>query len=84
MSCPFKKYSEIFGKPNTGFHSFRVFDIAVLDLLGTILISGLISYTFNFNFFLVLFIALLLGIILHRLFCVDTTINKLIFGKVNK
>ena len=84
MSCPFKKYSEIFGKPNTGFHSFRVFDIAILDLLGTICISGLISYIFNFNFFLVLFIALLLGIILHRLFCVDTTINKLIFGKVNK
>jgi uncharacterized membrane protein YcaP (DUF421 family) len=84
MSCPFKKYSEIFGKPNTGFHSFRIFDIAMNDLLGTIVISGLISYSFNFNFLLVLIILLLIAIILHRLFCVDTTINKLIFGKVNK
>lgn len=84
MSCPFAKYSDIFGKPKTGFHSFRIFDIAVNDLLGTALVSGLISYSFNFNFFLVLFIALLLGIIFHRLFCVDTTINKLIFGEVNK
>jgi uncharacterized membrane protein YcaP (DUF421 family) len=83
MSCPFKKYSDIFGKPNIGFHSYRIFDIAIYDVLGTIIISGLISYWFNFNFFLILFILLLLGIILHRLFCVDTTINKLIFGKVN-
>ena len=83
MSCPFAKYSDIFGKPNTGFHSFRIFDIAVNDLLGTILISGLLAYSLNYNFFIILFITLLLGIILHRLFCVDTTINKLIFGKVN-
>jgi hypothetical protein len=83
MSCPFAKYSDIFGKPKTGFHSFRIVDIAANDLFGTILISGLISYGFNFNFFLVLFILLILGIILHRLFCVNTTINKLIFGEVS-
>lgn len=84
MSCPFSNYSDIFGKPNTGFHSFRIFNIAINDLLGTILISGLVSYIIKFNFFLVLLIFLMLGILLHRLFCVDTTINKLIFGKVNK
>lgn len=82
MSCPFKKYSDIFGKPHTGFHSFRLFDIAINDLLGTIVISGIISYSFNFNFLLVLIFLLILGIILHRLFCVNTTINKLIFGEV--
>lgn len=84
MSCPFSKYSDIFGKPNTGFHSFRILNIAINDLLGTILISGLISYGFKFNFFIVLFLFLILAIICHRLFCVDTTINKFIFGKVNK
>ena len=83
MSCPFKKYSDIFGKPKTGFHSYRVFDIAIFDLLGTIAISGLLSYVFNFNFSIVLLILLFLGIILHRLFCVNTTINKLIFGEIN-
>ena len=83
MSCPFKKYSDIFGKPKTGFHSFRMFDIAMNDLLGTIAISRLISYYLNYNFFLVLIILLIIAIILHRLFCVNTTINKLIFGEVN-
>lgn len=82
MSCPFKKYSDIFGKPKTGFHSFRIFNIAMNDLLGTIAISGLISYSFDFNFLIVLIILLVFGIIFHRLFCVNTTINKLIFGEI--
>lgn len=82
MSCPFAKYSDIFGKPKTGFHSFRIFDIAINDLIGTIGIAGIISYIFKFNFSIVLIILLFLGIILHRLFCVNTTINKLLFGEV--
>jgi len=82
MSCPFAKHSEIFGKPNEGVHSYRLFDIAVVDLLATALVSGAISFTFNKNFIVILLILLLLGIIFHRLFCVNTTINKLIFGEI--
>ena len=82
MSCPFAKHSEIFGKPNEGAHSYRLFDIAVVDLLATALVSGAISFTFNKNFIVILLILLLLGIIFHRLFCVNTTINKLIFGEI--
>lgn len=82
MSCPFKKYSDIFGKPKTGFHSFRIFDIAVNDLFGTIAIAALLSYSLKYDFLVILFILLILGIVLHRLFCVNTTINKLIFGEV--
>jgi choline-glycine betaine transporter len=82
MSCPFAQYSDVFGQPKTGFHALRVFDIAVNDLFGTVFISGIISYVFNYRFTAVLFILLVLGIILHRLFCVNTTINKWIFGEV--
>jgi uncharacterized membrane protein YcaP (DUF421 family) len=82
MSCPFAQYSDIFGQPKTGFHSLRVFDIAVNDLFGTILVSGILSYTLKFNFLVVLIVLLILGIIFHRLFCVNTTINKWIFGEV--
>jgi len=82
MSCIFKQYSDIFGEPCTGFHSFRIFDIAVNDALGTIAISYLIHRAFKFNFFIVLFIMFISGIILHRLFCVNTTIDKLLFGKI--
>lgn len=82
MSCPFAKYSDIFGKPKTGFHSFRILDIAVNDVIGTILVSGLISYIFDFNFLIVLILLFILGIIMHRLFCVNTTINKFIFKEI--
>ena len=82
MSCPFAKHSEIFGKPNEGAHSYRLFDVAIVDLIATALVSGIISLAFNKNFIVILLILLLLGIILHRLFCVNTTINKLIFGEI--
>ena len=74
------KYKDLFGKPNTGLHSFRIFNIAVVDLILTIFAAYLLSFLFNFSFvysFIGLFI---LGIIMHRLFCVKTTIDKLIFG----
>lgn len=82
MSCLFAKYSDIFGKPKTGFHSFRIFNIAVNDLFGTIIIAGLLSYILKYKFILILLFLLVLSIILHRLFCVNTTINKFIFGEI--
>lgn len=90
MSCPFAKYSDIFGKPNEGAHSKRLLNIAIVDMEATLvisaIISGIISYylkEYSFKIFIIIFIIfLLLGIIFHRLFCVDTTINKLIFGEL--
>ena len=73
------KYKNLFGKPNTGLHSFRIFNIAIVDLSLTIFAAYLFSILFKFSF-LYSFIGLfILGIILHRLFCVKTTIDKLIF-----
>lgn len=83
MSCPFKNYSEIFGKPNEGAHSYRFFNLAIVDVILTIIGSFIIAKLFNLNFLLVLLFIFILGIIFHRLFCVNTTINKLIFGIVN-
>lgn len=82
MTCPFAKYSNIFGEPKTGFHSYRIADVAVGDLIGTAAISGLVSYSLNYSFFLVFLISMILAIVFHRLFCVNTTINKIIFGEV--
>jgi hypothetical protein len=73
------QYKDILGKPNTGIHSYRIFNIAIADVLLTIIAAFLISYFFKFNFLLTLFILFLSGIILHRLFCVRTTVDKLLF-----
>ena len=73
------KYKNILGKPNKGIHSYRIFNIAIADVIMTIIAAFLISYIFNFPFFIILIILFILGIILHRIFCVKTTIDKLLF-----
>jgi len=73
------KYKNILGKPNKGIHSYRIFNIAIADVIMTFIASFLISYFFNFPFFIILIILFILGIILHRIFCVKTTIDKLLF-----
>ena len=77
----FCQYKNIFGKPGEGIHSYRIFNIAIFDLLGTILVAILIAYLTKTNVWLVFFILFLIGILLHYLFCVDTTVNKFLSGK---
>jgi hypothetical protein len=75
-NCPFK---DILGKPGTGLHSIRLFGVAVFDLLLTILLAW---FTKNFfgSFWISLIVWFIIGIIVHHIFCVKTTIDKLIFG----
>ena len=83
LGCPFNKLKEIFGKEGEGVHSYRVFNIAIVDVIATIIGAYLLSIFFKINFWIILIILFILGIILHRLFCVNTTINKFIFGFVH-
>jgi len=75
------KYSDIFGKPNQGVHRHRLFNLAIVDVVFTILGGIALQKIFfrkrkTHNVIISLFI---LGIILHKLFCVRTTIDKLLF-----
>jgi len=76
------KYKDILGKVGQGIHSYRIFNIAIVDVLFTVL-GAYIIYLFvpkyPYSFFYILSGLFLLGIILHRLFCVRTTIDKLLF-----
>jgi hypothetical protein len=75
------KYKDIFGKVGTGVHSYRIFNIAIVDVLFTILGAYLIHLLIpRYSFAHTLLFLFVLGIILHRLFCVRTTIDKLLFG----
>jgi hypothetical protein len=77
MFCPYKN---IFGEPAKGVHSYRFMDIAVVDVLCTIIGAFLISYWFHTSILWTLSVLFLTGIGLHRLFCVRTTIDKILFG----
>jgi len=74
------KYKNLFGIPKQGIHSWRIFDMAMADILQTLLGAALISYVFKLPLFYCVIGLFLLGIILHRLFCVKTTVDRWIFG----
>ncbi len=74
--CPYKY---ILGKPNEGAHSYRIFNIAIINVICTIIVGYFISKYWILDIKEVLIVLFLLGIIVHRLFCVETTIDKLLF-----
>jgi len=75
------KYKNSLGIPKKGIHSYRLFGVAIADVIMTIVAAFLISYFFKYSFITTLITLFILGIVLHRLFCVRTTIDKLLFPK---
>lgn len=78
------KYKDIFGRPREGAHAYRIFDIAVVDVIATVVVAFLIARAFGFVFWKSLVALFIIGIISHRAFCVRTTVDKLVFSKVTE
>ncbi len=76
----FCKYKNIFGYPKEGIHSYRIYDIAIADVIMTLIVGYIISYYFKLSLKITCIVLFSLGIILHRMFCVKTTIDKLLFS----
>lgn len=73
------KYKDAFGKIGTGIHSYRIFDIAILDFGVTAIVAYIITLITGVKFIYSAIGLFVLGIFVHRLFCVRTTIDKLLF-----
>ncbi len=76
------KYRHILGSENKGVHSYRLLNIAVVDTVLTIILAFFIAIRLRTSFLLVFFILLIVATLLHRLFCVNTTITKFVFGEI--
>ncbi len=74
--CQFK---DIFGKPKQGPHSIRFMNIAIVDVLAVVGITYYISKQYKYKFMNILLPMFGLGIAAHRIFCVRTTIDKILF-----
>lgn len=74
------KYSKVLGIPKQGIHRYRLFNLAIMDVIMTIIAAWIISYTWKLVFLHVLIGLFIIGILLHRLFCVNTTIDRFLFG----
>jgi len=84
------KYKNVLGEPNTGIHSVRIFNIAIFDVLATILVGVLLhqyiivewlEMSSSIKLWMVLVVLFALGILLHRLYCVRTTVDKILFDE---
>jgi hypothetical protein len=73
------KYKDALGVPGEGIHKYRIADIAVVDVLLAVLLAFGIYKLIGGCFVLMLVIVFLAGIVLHRMFCVRTTVDKLLF-----
>ena len=76
--CP---YSKIFGEVGKGLHSYRIFDIAYIDVILTMIGAYFVNKYFypSKKYCSILFWTFITGIVAHRLFCVRTTVDKLLF-----
>lgn len=72
-------YRDMFGIPGKGVHSYRVWNLAIVDVVMTVLVAYVLSYALNTHVGYTMLGLFLLGILFHRLFCVRTTIDKFLF-----
>ena len=73
------EYKDIAGTPNEGIHSYRIFGLAAVDVTGTLGIAYIIHRYTSIGFPTAALFLLLSSLIVHKLFCVDTTLTKLVF-----
>ena len=78
------KYKNIFGEPGKGAHRYRLFNVAIVDVIATIVLvyfifSILRWFNIHVNFWLLLFLVFIVGVIVHRAFGVRTTVDKTLF-----
>lgn len=78
-------YKDTFGEPREGVHAIRMWgDLAAVDvvltLVGPLLLVGLVKPQKPLRAYVRYTLTLVVcGIVLHRLFCVRTTIDRLLF-----
>lgn len=75
------KYRNIFGEPGShqGLRKYRVFGIAILDVSVVLLFAYLLSLLDGLPFITNALGLFVLGIIVHRIFCVRTAVDRILF-----
>ena len=77
MSC---RYADLLGVPGQGFHELRVCGLAALDVVGTVGLAWILHHVSRWSMAVCLVIMVAVGILCHRVFCVRTVVDKVLFG----
>jgi hypothetical protein len=84
MSCPFPglaKYKNLLGEAGTrkGLRQYRILEISILDVSVVLIFAYIFSLLDGYPFWMNAAVLFILGIIVHRSFCVRTTVDKFLF-----
>lgn len=82
MTNPLCKYNKLFGDAGSteGLRKYRVFGIAILDVSVTVVCAILIAWFFNLPYIQTVVAVFVLGVFVHRAFCVRTAVDKMLFS----
>lgn len=79
MFIMFCQYKDIFGKVNEGVHSIRIINIAIVDVILTLVLAYIIQMKLpQYKLYNIFIILIILSIFIHKLFCVKTTLTNLV------
>ncbi len=76
------KYKDVLGKVGQGVHGYRFLGVAIVDVIATLVLAGVIAYFARCSVILVFSILIVVAIVVHAAFCVDTALNVFIFSTV--
>lgn len=80
-------YSNILGTPGMGIHSYKILNISIVDVILTLIGAYILKYCVNrwfetdIHYITYVVILLIISVILHRMFCVRSTVDKLLFAE---
>ena len=74
-----KDLDGIIGLPGQGVHSYRIFNIAYVDVIVVLVAAMLLAWAMKWSYAKTIVGMFLLGIIVHREFDVKSTVDKLLF-----
>ena len=74
-----KDLDKLIGVPGEGIHSYRIFNIAYMDVIIVLVAGILLAWSMNWSYIKTIVGIFILGIVVHKVLCVGTTVDKALF-----
>lgn len=74
-----KDLDKLIGVPGEGIHSYRIFNIAYMDVIVVLVAAILLAWAMSWSYIKTIVVIFILGIGVHRVLCVRTSVDKALF-----
>jgi hypothetical protein len=74
-----KNLDNMIGIPGEGIHSYRIFNIAYMDVIIVLVGAIVIAWAMKWSYIKTIMGIFILGIVVHKVLCVGTSVDKALF-----